>query len=172
MAAVSDLLRIAGQVPTQRTHHRARQWAILLSMLVVLVLGAMAFAPARAWADGVDAPTPAPSPDSAHRIHKRQFVPIPTAQLAPTSAVPKAGQPGDVTIVDAGGPGPLPVGLIAITRDNVASAHAAAKHRSAHHRLIAADQYGFAHSLVYAGIAALVIAGSGLMLLGFRRRLW
>jgi hypothetical protein len=172
MAAVSDLLRIAGRVPNQRTHDRARQWAILLSMLVVLVLGTIAFAPARAWADGVDAPTPAPSPDSAQHIGNRQFVPIPTAQVAPTSSVPKIGQSTDITIVEAPVPGPLPVGLVAITRDNVVAGHPAVKHRSVHHRLVADDQYGFAHSLVYAGTAALVIASSGLMLLGFRRRLW
>ena len=109
MAAVSDLLRVAGQVPNQRTPDRARQWAILLSMLVVLVLGTMGFAPTRAWADGVDAPTPAPSPDSAQHIDKRPFVPIPTAQVAPTSAVPKIGRSADITFVDAPVPGPLPV---------------------------------------------------------------
>ena len=169
MAEVSDLPRIAEQVSDQRTHDRARQWAILLSMLVVLVLTTIGITPARAWADGGNAPTPAPSPDTAQHIGIRQFVPIPTAQVAPTSSVPTIGQQTGITFVDVPG-APLPVGLIAVKR--AVTTHPASKPRPVHHRLLASDAYGFAHSLVYAGIAALVIASSGLLLLGTRRRLW
>ncbi len=170
MAEVSDLPRIAEQVPEQRTHDRDRQWAVLLLMLAVLVFATIGFTPARAWADGGNAPTPAPSPDTAQHIVIRQFVPIPTAQVAPTSSVPKIGQRTGVTFVDV--PGPLPVNLADAAGDRAVTTHPAVKPRPVHHRLLATDAYGFAHSLVYAGIAALVIAGSGLLLLGTRRRLW
>lgn len=174
MAAASGLLRAAGQV-SKRPTSGARLRAAQFTMLIALVLGTAGFvAPAGAWALGALTPTPSPSPDHMDQVARHRGTPAPTPQDPPTSATPKVSRAADVGIMDVGVSRPLQAatGLSAEARDKTQSHAATIRHAQRHRLTASGERARFARSLVYSAMAALVIAGGGLLFLGARRRLW
>ncbi len=154
---------------TGRSMKYVRVWtlAIVAAVLCVLCTPGSASAAGPVTAAVPTGPTPSPSPDPVGRTLIRAApstaVPNSPAVAAPVAPAPpaKAPDPGavgadpariDLTLSDN-------PGAIAVVRPEVRDVPRAAP-----------DDLD--RSLVYSGALALTIAGSGLMLVGFRRQLW
>ena len=156
-----------GTTGRSMTYVRAWTLAIVVAGLCVLCTPGSASAAGSMRAAVPTGPTPSPHPDPAGRVSIQA---TPSASASHRPAVPSPIAPAPPVKA----PGPTTVGVNPARTDLTLGDNSgvAAVARPEVRNLPRAAPADLSRSLVYSGALALTIAGSGLILVGFRRQLW